>query len=145
MGKSEEIMAFWSRFNGMVNNMSGCKIILPLVLMVMFFLCSLHSCYDDLLEHFCSHYESFKGASLDSIVADVRYHNEFKLVGSNKKVPAGKGPKAGAAPASSAVDKQGKDWRNPYKWLTSFDIKGVKKWWTCLLAGKGFCPICHRD
>jgi hypothetical protein len=39
---------------------------------------------------------------------DVHYHNEFKLVGSNKKVPSGKGPKAAAAAASSAVDKQGK-------------------------------------
>jgi hypothetical protein len=75
----------------------------------------------------------------------MRYHNEFKLVGSDKKVPAGEVPKAAAAAASSAVDKQGKEWRNPYKWLASFDIKGVKKRWTCLLAGNGFCPICHSD
>jgi hypothetical protein len=78
-------------------------------------------------------------------VADVHYHNEFKLVGSSKKVPAGKGPKAAAAAASSAVDKQGKELCNPYKWLASFDIKGIKKQWTCLLAGNGFCPICNCD
>jgi hypothetical protein len=75
MGESEEIITFWSRFNGMVNNMSRCKIILAPVLMVMFFLRSLHSRYDNLLEQFCSCYKSLKGASLDSIVADVRYHN----------------------------------------------------------------------
>jgi hypothetical protein len=114
MGELEEIMAFRSRFDGMVNNMSPCKIILPSVLMVMFFLCSLRSCYNNLLVQFCSRYKSLEGASLDSIVADVRYHNEFKLVGSNKIVPAGKGPKAAAATTSSAVDKQGKEWRNPY-------------------------------
>jgi hypothetical protein len=125
MGKLEEIMTFRSRFNGMVNNMSCCKIILPLLLVVMFFLHSLHSRYDNLLEKFRSCYKSLKGASLDSIVADVHYHNEFQLVGSNKKVPAGKGPKALASAASSAVDKQGKEWRNPYEWLASFDIKGI--------------------
>jgi hypothetical protein len=145
MGKLEEIMALRSRFDGMVNNMSRCKIILPPVLMVMFFLCSLHSCYINLLEQFCSCYKSFEGTPLDSIVADVRYHNEFKLVGSDKKVSARKGAKAVAATASYAVDKQGKEWRNPYEWLASFDIKGIKKRWTHLLAGNGFGPICHYD
>jgi hypothetical protein len=85
MGESEEIMAFLSRFDGKLNDMSHCKIILPLVLMVMFFLHSLHSCYGNLLEQFCSRDKFLIGASLDSVVADVRYHNEFKLVGSDKK------------------------------------------------------------
>ncbi len=145
MSESEEIMAFRSRFHGMVNDMSRCKIILPPVLMVMFFLHSLHSCYDDLLKQFCSCYKSLESASLDSILADVRYQDENKLVGSDKKLPAGKGPKAAAAATSSAVNKHGKEWPNPYKWLASFDIKSIKKRWTCPLAGNGFCPICHRD
>jgi hypothetical protein len=50
MGVSKEIMAFCSQFNGMVNYMARCRIFLPSILIVMFFLCSLHSCYDDLLE-----------------------------------------------------------------------------------------------
>jgi hypothetical protein len=145
MGELEEIMAFWSRFDGMVNNMSCCKIILSPGLMVVFFLCSLHSRYNDLLQQVCSCYKSLEGASLDSIVAGVRCHDEFKLVGSDKKVQAGKGPKAAAAAASSAVDKQGKEWRNPYEWLASFDIIGVKQRWTRSLAGNGFCPICHLN
>ncbi len=66
-------------------------------------------------------------------------------MGSNKKVPAGKTPKAVAAAASSAVDKQGKQWSNPHEWLASFNIKSIKKHWTHSLAGTGFCPICHRD
>jgi hypothetical protein len=136
MGKWEEIMAFWSRFVGMVNIMSHCKNFHSPVLMVVFFLCSLCSCYDNLLEQFCSCYKSLKGASLDSIVADVHYHDEFKLVGSDKKVPAGRGPKIMAAATSSAVAKQGKKRRKPYEWLASFDVKGVKKQWTRLLAGK---------
>jgi hypothetical protein len=143
MSESNEIMAFRSRFHGIVNDMSSCKIILPPVLMVMFFLCSLHSCYDDLLKQFCSCYKSLESASLDSILADVRYQDE--LVGSDKKLPAGKGPKAAATATSSAANKHGKEWRSPYEWLASFDIKSVRKRWTCLLAGNGFCPICHCD
>jgi hypothetical protein len=66
MGASEEIMAFRSRFDGMVNDMAHCKIFLPPILIAMFFLCSLHSHYDDLLDQFHSHYKSLEGASLDS-------------------------------------------------------------------------------
>jgi hypothetical protein len=146
MGKSEEITAsFHSQFDGMINNMACCNIVIPPILMVMFFLCSLHSHYYDLLEQFWLHYKSLEGASLDSIVADVRYHNEFKIVRSNKMVPVGKTPKAVAAAASSAIDKQGKQWSNPYEWLASFNIKSIKKHWTHLLAGTDFCPICHQD
>jgi hypothetical protein len=112
-GELEEIIVFRSRFDKMVNNVSHCKIILPPVLMVMFFPRSLHSFYGDLLEQFCSCYKSLEGASLNSIVADEHYHDEFKLVGSNKKLPAGKGPKAAAATTSLAVDKPGKEWCNP--------------------------------
>ncbi len=78
-------------------------------------------------------------------MADIRYHNRFKFVGSDKKVPAPKGPKAVAAAASSHVDKQEKEWNNPYEWLGSFNIKSVKKRWQQSLAGYGFCLICHWD
>jgi hypothetical protein len=129
----------------MVNNMAHCKIFLPPILTVMFFLCSLHSCYNDLLEQFCTRYKSLEGTPLDSIVADIRYHNEFKLAGSDKKLPLVKTSKAAAAAASSQEDKQVKEWNNPYEWLASFKIKGIKKHWMCSLAGMGFCPICHHN
>ncbi len=44
MGASEDIMFFCSWLNGMVNCMAHCKIFLPSILIVMFFLRSLHSC-----------------------------------------------------------------------------------------------------
>ncbi len=105
MGASKEIMAIRSWFDGMVNNMVHCKIFLPSILIVMFFLCSLHFHYDDLLEQFCPHYNSLEGASLDSIVVDVRYHDKFQLVGLDKKHPLVKTTKAAAAAASSQEDK----------------------------------------
>jgi hypothetical protein len=90
MTDSKEIMAFCLRFGGMVNNMVRCKITIPPILLVMFYLWALYPCYKDLLKLFCSGYKSLESASLDSIVVDVLYHDKFKLVGSdNKKSPAG--------------------------------------------------------
>jgi hypothetical protein len=129
----------------MVNDMAWCKIVIPPILMVMFFLCSLHPHYDDLLEQFCSRYKSLDGASLDSIVADVWYHDEFKLVGLDKKLPLGRNPWAAAASAPPAVDWQGKQWNNPYEWLSKLNIDSLKRRWKQSLAGNGFCPICHRN
>jgi hypothetical protein len=54
MSKSEDIMAFQSRFDGMLNKMSHCKIFIPPMLMVMFFFCSLHSRYEPILNQFWS-------------------------------------------------------------------------------------------
>jgi hypothetical protein len=129
----------------MVNDMARCKIVIPPILMVMFFLRSLHPHHDDLLKQFCSCYKYLNSASLDSIVADVWYHDEFKLVGLDKKSPPGRNPWAAAASASPAVDQQGKQWNNPYKWLSKLNIDSVKQRWKRSLVGNGFCPICHHD
>jgi hypothetical protein len=138
MGKSEEIMVFLSQFNGMVNDMAQCKIVIPPILMVMFFLCSLHPCYDDLLEQFCSRYKSLDGASLDSIVADVWYHNEFKLVGLDKKLPPGRNPWAAAASAPPASDWQGKEWNNPYNGYPSSILTDCETALEVISHGKWF-------
>ena len=38
IGELGEFMAFWSRFDGMVNDMAHCEILIPLILIIMFFL-----------------------------------------------------------------------------------------------------------
>ncbi len=78
-------------------------------------------------------------------MVDIRHHDKFKVVGSDKKAPAPNGSKVMAAVASLHVNKQRKEWNNSYKWLASFSIKSVKKRWQKSCAGNGFCPICHRD
>ncbi len=144
MSKSEDIMAFQLQFNGMLNKMSHCKIFIPPMLMVMFFLHSLHSCYEPILDQFWLRYKSLETASLDSIVSDIRFHNELKVVGTDKKVLPGKGPKAAAAAASPAVDCQGKAWNNTHKWFLKLNVDSVKRHWKRSFAGNGFCPICHH-
>ncbi len=93
MGDSEDIIAFRSRFDGLINEMSWCKIVIPHLLVVMFFLRSLHSRYSPLLDQFRSRARPLETASLDSIVSDVRFHDEFTVVGKDNKP---KGPKAAA-------------------------------------------------
>jgi hypothetical protein len=70
----------------------------------MLFLRALHSRYSDILDQFRSRYKNLETATIDSVVEDARYHDEFKLVGSDMKVPGGRTPKA----ATANVDKKGK-------------------------------------
>ena len=139
-GPSEPVLEFRSRFDGMVLDMSRSKIILPPILLVMLFLRALHARYSDLLDQFRSRYKTLETASIDSVVEDARYHDEFKLVGSDKKVPGGAAPKA----ATANVDKNGKEWSSPFEWLSSYSTKGLKTRWDRAFAGTGICPICHR-
>jgi len=85
---------------------------------------------------------------VDSIVSDVRFHDEFKTVGLDKK-PAGRAPRAAAAATapvtSGSADAHGKVWNNPWEWLAKINADSVKKHWKCALSGHGICPICHRE
>jgi hypothetical protein len=143
MGDTEEIVAFCSHFDGMVSDMTRCKITIPQILLVMFFLWSLPQRYDDLLDQFRSRYKDLESASIDSIVADVRFHDEFKVVESDKKPPAGKLPRA--TTTSTNTDRQGKVWNNSFEWLAQLHINSMKKRWKRALAGSGICPICNRE
>jgi hypothetical protein len=106
----------------------------------MIFICALHLRYSDILDQFRSHYKDLDSAMVDSVVADVKYHDSFQLVDHNKKAPK----KGGLGASAVAVDRSGKEWLTPFEWLSSFSIKIVKTRWDRALAGTGICPICHR-
>ena len=139
-GDSEPIVEFRSRFDGMIMDMLRCKVVIPPLLLVVIFICALHSRYSDILDQFRSHYKDLDSVKVDSVVADVKYHDSFQLVDHTKKAPKKGGPGASAV----AVDKSGKEWLTPFEWLSSFSIKVVKTRWDRALAGTGICPICHR-
>ncbi len=136
-GPSEPILKFCSRFDGMVLDMSCSKIFLPPIFLVMLFLCTLHSRYSDILDQFWSRYKTLETATIDSVIDDACYQDEFKLVGSNKK--GGPTPKAAAA----NVDRLGKEWALPFEWISTYMTKGIKTCWDRAIAGTGICPICH--
>ena len=137
-GPSEPILEFRSRFDGMVLDMSRSKILLPPIFLVMLFLRALHSRYSDILDQFRSRYKTLETVTIDSVVADARYHDEFKLVGSDKK--GGPTPKA----ANANVDRRGKEWGSPFEWLSTCSLNGIHTRWDRVIAGTGICPICHR-
>jgi hypothetical protein len=139
-GSSEAVFEFCSWFDRMVMDLSCSKIILPPILLVMLFLYALHSRYSDILDQFWSRYKKLEVATINSMVEDVHYHNEFKLVGSDKKTPGGSTPRASAA----NVDKLGKEWALPFEWLSNYDTKRIKVCWDQAIAGTGICPFCHR-
>ena len=140
-GNSEPIMEFCFCFDGMVMDMTQCKIVIPLILLVMFFLRALHGRYTALLEQFCSCFKVLEDASVDPVVKDVCYHNSFTLASPKKSPP----PPGSWVPKASAanVDKQGTKWANPFEWLSMYGEKGIKTRWTRALAGTGICLICH--
>ncbi len=123
-GNSEPIMEFCSCFGGMVMDMMQCKIVVPPIFLMMFFLCALHGCYTDLLEQFCSRFKVLEDASVNSVVKDVHYHDSFTLASPKKSPP----PPGSWVPKASAanVNKQGTKWANPFEWLSKYGKKGIK-------------------
>jgi hypothetical protein len=138
-GESKEVLHFCSWFDGMIVDMACFKIILPPILLVMLFLCALHSHYSDILDQSCSWYKVPKMATINAIVEDVWYHNRVKLVGSDNKTPGAWVPKA----STVNFDSKSTEWSTPFEWLASYGKKGIKTHWVCALAGMGICLICH--
>ncbi len=120
--------------------MTRCKVVIPPLLLVMIFIHALHSCYSDILDQFRSCYKDLEAGTVDSVVADVKYHDEFQLVNTKSKAPRKGGPGASAV----AVNKSGREWSTTFEWISSFLIKAIKTRWEGALAGTGICPICHR-
>jgi hypothetical protein len=119
---TEPIVEFCSRFDGMILDMARGSIIIPPLLLVMIFIRALHTQYSDILNQFRSCYKDLETASIDSVVADVKYHNEFQLVNPKLKTPCKSGPGASAV----AIDKAGKEWSNPFEWNSLFSVKSIK-------------------
>jgi hypothetical protein len=138
---TEPIVEFCSCFDGMILDMARGNIIIPPLLLVMIFIRVLHTQYSDILDQFRSCYKELETASIDLVVADVKYHDEFQLVDSKQKTPRKGGPGASAV----AIDKTSKEWLNPFEWVSSFSVKSIKTRCDRAIAGKGLCPICHRS
>jgi hypothetical protein len=144
-GENKPIVAFRSRFNGLILEMACCEVVIPPLLPVMLFLRSLHSCYLDIVEQFRTQHKSLQTMSIEMIVADVTYHDEFIL-----KEPCRQQEKSSKTPswipAASAAhtDNSGTVWSSPFDWPSKdYGGKGIHTHWKKALVGSGICPICH--
>ncbi len=150
-GKSESILKYCSRFDGLTMELARCKVIILSILSVMLFLRALHSWYATIFEQYWSRFKPIKTATLDSIVSDVTFHDGFTVVDSKKKPPGSWLPAAALAntnsnqKANTNTDQKGNVWQTPFEWLAQYGMKGIKGRWTRAMAGTGICPICHRE
>ncbi len=87
-GESNSIIEYCSRFDGLTLKLARCKVVITSFLLVMLFLCALHSQYLVIFERFWSYFKPIESASLNSIVADVTYHNGLTVINHTKKKPA---------------------------------------------------------
>jgi hypothetical protein len=142
-GTDESILQYCSRFDGIVMELSCCKVAIPQIFMVMLFLRAIHGCYADLLEQFCTRFKSIETATIASIVKDITYHDSF-MVHERKGVAKAPMPAPWVPAAASAnTDHKGMVRHMPFEWTSKFSKQTIKTWWTHALAETGICPICH--
>jgi hypothetical protein len=76
---------FWLQFEGHLGALSLLSVSIPPILQVMLFLWAMQSCYHNLLSQFATKYKDLSIATIDSVVADPRYMDDFVIVGSKTK------------------------------------------------------------
>jgi hypothetical protein len=87
-GNNEGIHEFWSWFEGHLGALSRLSVAIPPILQVMLFLCTMHSRYSDLLSQFASKHKDFSLATINSVMADACFMDEYVVVGGKQKLGA---------------------------------------------------------
>jgi hypothetical protein len=124
--------------------LSWLSVAIPPILQVMLFLWGMHSHYQDLLSQFALKHKDFSLATIDSIVADAHFMDEFIVVRGKTK-PGAQGPSLCYPSAALVVtNKEGKEFRTPWEWLASYNLSSVMSWWCRSLRGNFYCPFCNR-
>ena len=103
----------------------------------MLFLCLMHARYGNLLIQFASKQKDLSLASIDSVVLDVQFMDEFTVVGAGgKPKPGTPSPSpCSLAAASMVTDGEGKGYRTPFEWLTLYDPGSLATCWRKSLGG----------
>ena len=82
--QSEEgIHEFRARFEGHLHDMSLSAVSIPPILKAMLFLRALHPRYKAIIDMFASKQKDISAASIDSIISDAQFMDEFSFFGSN--------------------------------------------------------------
>ncbi len=81
----EGLHEFHAQFEGHVSALSQSSMAIPLILQVMLFLRILHSRYQDLLTQFASKQKDLSSATINSVVADAKFMDEFIVIGAKTK------------------------------------------------------------
>jgi hypothetical protein len=79
----EGLHEFQPNFEGHLHDMSQSAISIPPILQAMLFLRALHPRYKTIIDLFASKQRDISVASIDSIILDARFMDEFPFFGSN--------------------------------------------------------------
>jgi hypothetical protein len=84
----------------------------------MLFLRALHARYGDLLTQFASKHKDLSTASIDLVISDAKFMDEFTAVSAGGKPKPGHPSPSPRFPAVASVvtDEDGKYYRTPFEW-----------------------------
>jgi hypothetical protein len=142
-GKKESIHEFRSQLEGHIRALSWSLVAIPPILQVMLFLWGMHLRYQDLLSQFVSKHKDLALATIDSIIADARFMDDFVIV-KGKTKPGAPVPSPRSTPSAAAVatNKEGKAFQIPFEWLATYDSGFVMACWCRSLRVDFYCKFC---
>jgi hypothetical protein len=109
----------------------------------MLFLWGMHLHYQDFLSQFASKNKDLALATIDSIIADARFMDDFVVVGGKTKPGApGSSPCSTPSMAAVATNKEGKAFKTPFEWLATYNSGFVTACWHRSLRGGFYCTFC---
>jgi hypothetical protein len=125
----EGIYEFCSQFEGNLLALSCLLVAIPQILQVMLFLHAIHSRYQGLLNQFASKQKDLSAASIDSVVVDAKFMDEFATVSANGKAIHPTSTPCSPAAATAVTDRDGKEQRSPWEWLATFKSSSILSRW----------------
>ncbi len=129
-GNDKPILAFRSCFNSLILEMACCKVVIPPLLLVMLFLLAFHSCYLDIVEQFRTRHKSLETMSIEMIVVDITYHDNFILKEPHCQEKSSKPPFQIPAVSAAHTDNAGTVLSSPFDWLCKgYGDKGICTCW----------------
>jgi hypothetical protein len=116
----EGIHKFHLQFEGNLLALFRLLVAIPQILLVMLFLRAIHLRYQGLLNQFASKQKDLSAASINSVVADAKFIDEFATVGANGKAIHPTSTPCSLAAVTAVTDRDGKEHHSPWEWLATF-------------------------
>jgi hypothetical protein len=139
----EGIHEFCLQFEGNLLALSCSSVAIPQILQVVFFLRAIYSRYQGLLNQFASKQKDLLAASIDSVVANAKFMDEFATVGANGKAIHPTSTPRSPAVATAVTDCDGKEHCSLWEWLATFELGSILSHWRQSLCGGFYCAFCH--
>ena len=119
---TEGIHKFRLQFEGNLLALSRSLVAIPQILQVVLFLRAIHLRYQGLLNQFVSKQKDLSATSIDPLVADAKFMDEFATVSVNGKAIHPTSTPRSPAAATAVTGCIGKEHCSPWEWLATFEL-----------------------